>query len=156
MATPPKIVGTQHIILTVSDLERSVRFYTTVLGFKAVRRGVKVVRPGVQSPVVLLSNGVYGLGLNLPWRTLTADESTFDESRVGLDHLAFALGSIEEVRQAVDHLNSHGVPNSGFKEGRHAGAVLVTFRDPDNIQLEYYYLPPEAERAFHKLASSQD
>jgi catechol-2,3-dioxygenase len=82
MATPPKIVGTHHVYLTVSDLKHAVRFYTTVLGFKA--------RRGRQRPVVLLSNGVYSLALNPPWRTLSADESTFDESRVGLDHLAFA------------------------------------------------------------------
>jgi hypothetical protein len=60
------------------------------------------------------------------------------------------------VRQAVDHLNHHGVPNSGVKAGRHPGAVPVTFRDPDNIQLEYYYWPPETDRAFHTLARSQD
>ena len=148
MAPLPKIVGAHHVALTVSDLERAVHFYTTVLGFKA--------RRGRQRPIVGLSNGVYILSLHPLRRPLSAEESTCDESRVELDHLAFALGSAEEVRQVVDHLNSHGVPNSGFKEGRHPGAVLVTFREPDNIQLEYYYCLPETEREFHTLAGSQD
>ena len=31
-----------------------------------------------------------------------------------------------------------GIANSGVKDFDHTAAVMVTFRDPDNIQLEFY------------------
>jgi glyoxylase I family protein len=79
--------------------------------------------------------------LNTPWREISAVEQRFDEARVGLDHLAFRVASAEDVERAAEHLDTQGIANSGAKPGRIPNSSLVVFRDPDNIQLEYYYSP---------------
>ena len=130
---PPRTLGTHHVRLTVKDLDRSLRFYTEVLGFELL------VRFGPNS--VFLHDGTMGLGLNTPWHDISEDEQRFDEARVGLDHLGFKVGSAEDVQKAAEHLDASGVARSEVKPGRIPDSVLVVFRDPDNIQLEYYYTP---------------
>ena len=129
----PKTIGTHHLRLTVSDLERSLRFYTEVLGFELM------VRYGPNS--LFLHDGTIGLGLNTPWHDISEDERRFDEARVGLDHIGFKVASADQVQKAAEHLDACGIAHSEVKPGRIAGSVLVAFRDPDNIQLEYYYSP---------------
>jgi len=129
----PRTMGTHHLRLTVSDLDRSLSFYTEVLGFELR------VRFGPNS--VFLHDGTVGLGLNTPWHDISEDERRFDEARVGLDHVAFRLAGADEVRQAAEHLDACGVARSEVKPGRVPDSTLVVFRDPDNIQLEYYYSP---------------
>ena len=129
----PRTHGAHHIRLTVSDFERSHRFYTEVIGLR------ELMRYGETS--ALLTDGSMALGLNTPWHDISDAERRFDEARVGLDHLAFRVESAEEVGEAAAHLDAHGIPNSGVKPGRLPGASLVVFRDPDNVQLEYYYSP---------------
>ena len=128
-----KTLGAHHLRLTVSDLERSLRFYTEVLGFELR------VRFGPNS--VFLHDGTMGLGLNTPWHEVSPGELRFDEARVGLDHLAFRVASPEDVQRAAERLDALGVARSEVKDGRIPGSKLIVFRDPDNIQLEYYYSP---------------
>ena len=132
MATP-KTAGAHHLRLTVSDLDRSLKFYTEVLGFELR------VRFGPNS--VFLHDGTMGRGLNTPGPDISEGEQRFDEARVGLDHLGFKVASADEVQQAAEHLDAHGIARSEVKPGRIPGSSLVVFRDPDNIQLEYYYSP---------------
>lgn len=128
----PITLGAHHVRLTVTDLERSISFYTKVLGFR-------LRYP--QGDRAMLGAGALMLGLNVPWREISAEESRFDESRVGLDHIAFDVGSADDVRKGAERLDACGIPNSGVKPGVLPGATLVVFRDPDNIQLEYYHRP---------------
>ena len=129
----PKTLGAHHVRLTVSDFERSLRFYTEVLGFRLRRR--------FNETSAMLEDGTMGLAINTPWHEISDAERRFDEARVGLDHLSFRVASEAEVEQAAAHLDEHGIPHSGVKPGRLPGAAVVIFRDPDNIQLEYYFSP---------------
>jgi glyoxylase I family protein len=127
----PKTMGVHHLRLTVTDLEQSIRFYTEILGFE--------LRMRFGPTSVLLHDGTTALGLNTPWHEISAEERRFDEARVGLDHVGFRVASPDDVRRAAEHLDTMGIPHSGVKPGRMPDSVLVAFRDPDNIQLEYYY-----------------
>jgi glyoxylase I family protein len=119
--------GVHHLRLTVTDVDRAREFYTGVLGFQ-------VVMPLPSG--VLLSNGSVLLGLGpAPERPISDDR--FDENRVGLDHLSFAVSSRAELEQAEQLLNQRKIPNGGVKDlGEAMGLYILAFRDPDNIQLE--------------------
>jgi glyoxylase I family protein len=121
--------GVHHFRLTVSDVDRSVAFYTGVLGF----RKLMDLNPGA-----FLSNGAIGLGIGPfpdPQRAIKNDR--FDENRIGLDHMSFAVPSRETLEDAVRVLDKHGVPHSEVRDlGEAFGIAILIFRDPDNIQLE--------------------
>ena len=78
-------------------------------------------------------------------QTATAETGTFDETRVGLDHLAFEVANREELERWVSHLEAHGVSNSGIIDGGFGPTVV--FRDPDNIQLEFFVHPSAEQMA---------
>jgi catechol 2,3-dioxygenase-like lactoylglutathione lyase family enzyme len=128
-----KAIGVHHLRLTVTDIDRSVDFYTRVLGFELKAR--------FSPTAVFLHDGTLGLGLCTPWHELSDGEQRFDEARVGLDHLGLRVASAADVEAAAKHLDAEGVPNSGVKAGAMPGSSLVVFRDPDNIQLEYFFVP---------------
>ena len=121
--------GVHHFRLTVSDVNRSVAFYTDVLGF----RKLMDLNPGA-----FLSNGAIGLGIGPhsdPARALKNDR--FDENRIGLDHMSFAVSSRRVLDDAVAVLDRHRVPHSEVRDlGEAFGIAILIFRDPDNIQLE--------------------
>lgn len=58
---------------------------------------------------------------------------------MGLDRLAFRVADREELQQWVTHLDAHGVPHSGIIDTGFGPTVV--FRDPDNMQLEFYVHP---------------
>ncbi|OGG30036.1 hypothetical protein A2973_05330 [Candidatus Gottesmanbacteria bacterium RIFCSPLOWO2_01_FULL_49_10] len=61
----------------------------------------------------------------------------FDERRIGLDHIAFKLLTLKELQQVIERLSKMGVKNAGLE--RFAGKYpYVAFRDPDNIQTEFF------------------
>ena len=121
--------GVHHFRLTVTDVDRSVTFYTHVLGFKKLMD----LNPGA-----FLSNGKVGLGIGphpQPERAIKADR--FDENRVGLDHMSFEVSSRAALDDAVRVLDRHGVPHSEIRDlGEAFGICILIFRDPDNVQLE--------------------
>lgn len=118
-----------HFRLTVSDVDRSVAFYTGVLNF----RKLMDLNPGA-----FLSNGAVGLGIGPfpdPPRAIKGDR--FDENRIGLDHMSFAVPSRKALEDAVGVLDAHGIAHSEVKDlGEAFGIAILVFRDPDNIQLE--------------------
>jgi catechol 2,3-dioxygenase-like lactoylglutathione lyase family enzyme len=87
---------------------------------------------------VFLSNGAVGLGSGpspAPERAPAGDR--FDEARVGLDHLSFAVADRGELERAARLLDERGVPRGEVTDlGDAFGLYVLAFRDPDNIQLE--------------------
>jgi catechol 2,3-dioxygenase-like lactoylglutathione lyase family enzyme len=118
-----------HLRLTVSDVERSRAFYTEVLAFDHVAD----LPSGV-----FLSNGAIGLGIGpspTPERAPAGDR--FDEARIGLDHLSLLVDSRADLERAVEMLDARGVPHGEINDlGEGFGICVLSFRDPDNIQLE--------------------
>lgn len=119
-----------HLTLTVTNLQRSLDFYTEVLGFQVA------MELGPTRSIISNGSAMVALGTAPdPERAIAGDR--FDENRVGLDHLSFSLGSRQELDQAVSLFDEKGISHGEIKDlGEALGLCVLAFRDPDNIQLE--------------------
>ena len=62
----------------------------------------------------------------------------FDEFVPGLDHLEFLVADRMDLDEWVERLDTLGIVHSGVKEPPYTANAILTFRDPDNIQLEFF------------------
>jgi glyoxylase I family protein len=127
-----EFLGIHHINLSVTDLERSAAWYIEVLGLTkgwemedVEGRGRKFVllHPGTPLRIVLTAH-VANRG------------ESFSEFHTGLDHIAFTVADRAELEAWRRRFAELGVDHSPIKEG--ATGWLITFRDPDKVQLEMY------------------
>lgn len=123
-----------HVRLTVTDIERSRRFYESVFGWPVLLEVPDNADASTREQLSFLFGGViYDLGGTLlGLRPVATDR--FDEDRTGLDHIAFRLDSRDELDAAAAHLDGLGVAHEPVKDI--GPAYILQFRDPDNIALE--------------------
>jgi catechol 2,3-dioxygenase-like lactoylglutathione lyase family enzyme len=130
-AAPPfEIQKLGHVVIRVSDLQRSTEFYVKVLGLK-----VSDVYPEDMMP-----GGMVFLRFN-PDHHGVALVGGLKEGVAGRDlhHFAFEVASLDEVFRIRDHLRAQGVPIV-FEGRRRAGVqIAVEFIDPDGHNLEIYW-----------------
>ncbi len=119
-----------HVVLMVSDIERSARFYTGVLGFR-----VSDVYPEtmMKGRMVFMRCAADHHGVALVGAAPGASPQH------ELHHMAFEVATLNEVFAARDWLRQNGVKIE-FEGRRRAGCqVAVEFRDPDGHWLEIYW-----------------
>lgn len=117
-----------HVRLTVTDIDRSRKFYDDVFALPVAIDG-----RADGAPDWVFGGVVYALGDSLLGLRPVADDR-FDEDRTGLDHLSFAVNSRDSLDQAAAHLDSLGIAHEEIKDiGQ---GFILEFRDPDNIALE--------------------
>jgi glyoxylase I family protein len=123
-----------HVRLTVTDIERSRRFYERVFGWRVLLEIPDNADKATRDRLGFLFGGViYDLGGTLiGLRPVATDR--FNEDRAGLDHIAFRVGSKAELDAAASHLDEVGVQHEPVKDI--GPSYILEFRDPDNIALE--------------------
>jgi catechol 2,3-dioxygenase-like lactoylglutathione lyase family enzyme len=119
-----------HVVIKVTDLQRSLAFYAGVLGFKVsdiigedmMPGGMIFMRCNPDHHGIALVGGAPG----------PADQHE-------LHHIAFEVGTLDDVFHARNHLREHGA-KIVFEGRRRAGAqVAIEFLDPDGHNLEIYW-----------------
>jgi len=115
-----------HIVLKVRDAARSRDFYTRTLG-------LKVAHEDLERGAVFLSFGKEHHELAL---FQMATEEAPKGSEAGLHHVAWRLGSYDELREAYRELQAIGVPVESTVE--HNVSRSVYFKDPDGNRVELY------------------
>lgn len=126
--TTIKTGAVHHLAFTVTDSQRSRDFYVGLLGFQALAEF---------DTTRILSNGSLVLAVKpAPDAARAILDDRFDENRVGLDHLCLQVESLADLEKAASILDARGVPHGEIEDLGDLGICVLTFRDPDNIQIE--------------------
>ena len=127
-----------HLRLTVTDLERSRQFYTSLLGFQVAVESPPPGDPAEAETFKILFGGVVMIRGNLLMglRPMAPQGDRFDPDRVGLDHLSFGVASRADLDQAMRLFDSRGVAHGEITTLAGFGIDVLPFEDPDGVQLE--------------------
>jgi len=127
-----------HLRLTVTDLERSRRFYTSLLGFDVAVESPPPDDPSAAETFKILFGGVVMVrgSLLMGLRPMAPAGDRFSPDRVGLDHLSFSVDSRADLERAVVLLDEAGVTHGVITSMPSFGIDVLSFEDPDGMQLE--------------------
>jgi len=128
----PATARVGRVRLAVSQLARSVHFYSEVIGLAVLEREGNLAKLGAQdSGHVLLEleelPGVHPIGRR---------------TRLGLYHTAFLLPSRSALSSFVQHLRQDGIE---FGAGDHLYSEAIYLVDPDGLSVEVYADRPRSE-----------
>jgi catechol 2,3-dioxygenase len=127
-----------HVVFYVKDLERSLRFYRDLVGFKEVGR----IFEG--KAAALTSGRTHHELLLIEVGDAPAPPRG---RRLGLYHIGIKVGdSLEELRTAKRELERAGVPIEGMSD--HTVSQSLYLRDPDGNEVELYV---DADESIWKL-----
>jgi catechol 2,3-dioxygenase len=126
--SPINIKKIGHIVYVCSDLERTSKFWTEIMGFKFSDKnenGMVFFRNATDHHTIALMQA-------------TEKSQLPKRGELGFDHMALEVGSVSELFKIRDFLKSKGV--TIFYEGRRGpgGNPGVEFYDPDGYKIEIY------------------
>ncbi|MGA7923426.1 MAG: VOC family protein [Thermoplasmata archaeon] len=140
----------RYVGIRVTNLARSVRFYTKVLGLKEVGRGDAMTAPesqkaGLGSWVVLEDPRTHQR-IELNWYPPRSKFATPYVPGEGLDHLGFFLGKVSRRKLELEY---HRLLSSGGRPTEVSPAVtdgwVAHVKDPDGNWVEIFRHPTAAE-----------
>lgn len=120
-----KIKFIDHVVVFVSNLRRTETFYSSFLGKPSSKNKYQVA----------YKIGNTKLFLALPYRKKA---KMFDKQNIGLNHIAFGVVTIKELKSFLALLNKAKIKNSGIKIDKYGKKEFIWFDDPDGIRLELY------------------
>jgi catechol 2,3-dioxygenase-like lactoylglutathione lyase family enzyme len=127
----PITKGAHHIGLTVSNLEESAGFFTSLLGWQEVRRNEDY-------PAIFVSDGNIMVTL---WATKKDPSSPFDRHQnVGLHHVAFHVDTENDLNRIHERLAGNGVRIEFAPELLRQGpAKHMMCYEPSGIRVEFIW-----------------
>jgi glyoxylase I family protein len=129
----PEFPALAHAALTVSDLSRSVPWYRRLFDKDPV---LDEDTGPFRHVVWMIGNGTV---IGLHQHTNLESTEPASEFRPGLDHLAFACSDRSDLEAWKQRLDDLGIPNGGIVDASYGSGL--SFRDPDNIPLEFFAPP---------------
>jgi len=141
-----------HVLISVRDLEQSKDFYTRILGFK-------VLEQDPEHGGLFLAIGGLGNTLDLfqctnPDAVAASDAELAGRNGLGVRHMAFAVESEDDLRDAYFALETAGV--AIVRAIDHVSQKSIYFHDPDRNLLEIVWERPDALEIFAKGRGDED
>jgi catechol 2,3-dioxygenase-like lactoylglutathione lyase family enzyme len=130
--------GFAHVRLTVTDIERSKAFYDRVFGWPAaVDASAAVDEPGVtEDPEQFYGGVVYQTPQGTLFGLRPVGGQAFDSTTTGLDHVSFAVESRGDLEAAITAFDEEGISHGEIIDLTGAGIAILSFQDPDDINVE--------------------
>ncbi len=113
-----------HIVISVKDLKKSIKFYQSFLG-----------KPAITEFDASWKIGDTKLFLTFPYKK---SAKNFEKQNLGLNHVAFGVKSKANLIQMGNKLDKLKIKNSGIKLDTYSKKSFIWFDDPDKIRLEFY------------------
>ena len=128
MAINPKTPGIHHIAFRCMDMAVTKSFYQNIIGLPLA----------IDTPdLMIFAAGSVYVAFK-PANPRDKKYTSFSPFEVGLDHIAMACESEDELRRFAKELADAGVENTGVKLDETLQKLYVAFKDPDRIQWEFY------------------
>jgi len=124
-------MGLRYFGVRVTDLERSVRFYTALMGLRECRRG-RMTHGGTW---VLLEDPRTHQRLELNWYPAGSPYAVPYVPGEGLDHLGFR---VPDAAATVRRLRRQGARVALLPSGRHGVRGVYYLKDPDGNWVEVF------------------
>ena len=131
----PRFSDVSHISFSVRDAEKTASWWKDVFGLRELVRLDH--EEGWHAILLELTEAI---AIEFQQHDANAGDA-FDPVRTGFDHMGLAVDSRDDLLGWQAHFESLGVVHTPVVD-RDYGSVL-TFKDPDRIQLELFYLDPE-------------
>ena len=137
------VISLHHVAIRVQDPDRSRAFYEKALGLSFLELPVgpemTAAWRGSPSEGTLLATqaGDTFVILEPPLEGTPLDDR-FSERRIGMDHVALAVDDRSDLEKLVESLQNAGVGTAGIEVDPVLGKEYVCFRDPENVQWEFY------------------
>jgi catechol 2,3-dioxygenase-like lactoylglutathione lyase family enzyme len=127
----PLTQGSHHIGLTVTKLEESAAFFTSVLGWEEVRRNEEY-------PAIFVSDGEIMVTL---WAAKTEAPVEFNrKANVGLHHVAFRVRTENDLNSIYESLMRNSVKVEFAPELVKQGpAKHLMCYEPSGIRVEFFW-----------------
>jgi catechol-2,3-dioxygenase len=124
MLTPKSI---DHLVFRIADLAATERFYTVILG-----------DPTHQTEDSLL----YMTGETRLFFTIAdSAKAPYDKEQTGLNHLAFAIPTLEDLQTIQTQLSTASIPHSGIQIDQYGLKEFIWLDDPNGLRIEFYLRP---------------
>ena len=121
----------------VDDQDKALLFYTEVLGFRVLPMAPERFRGAafLQAPGSINDHdlGLFGVGADAPGP---------EQGRVGLYHLAWQVGTINDLVTARDDLQRVG---AYVGESDHGATKSIYGKDPDGNEFEIMWMVPREQ-----------
>lgn len=126
---PPDFLGIHHLKFAVSELDRSLAFYSRALGARRLSKLDHIDAAGQLFAIIL---EVPNLGAALELR-LSAEHAA---KQKGFDPITLTVDRLADLQKWMEHFDTEGVPHSPILTG-YVGWLLV-FEDPDGRRIRFY------------------
>lgn len=125
-----KLNKVHHIAIICTDYQRSLEFYTKVLGLRIMAEHYRKERQSHKTDLALDNSYVVELfSFPNPPHRLSHPEAT------GLRHLAFEVDNVEE---ALIELDGKGIRHEDIRIDEFSGKKFAFLEDPDGLPIELY------------------